>query len=37
MGSLSALCIQEEEELLLVRQDIRDLFGVNDLTLQPAI
>lgn len=36
MDALSALCIQEEAELLLEMQDIRDLFGVNNLTLQAA-
>lgn len=33
MDALSTVCIQEEAELLLEMQDIRDLFGVNDLTL----
>ncbi len=37
MDALSAVCILEEAELVLEMQDIRDLFGVNDLTLQAAI
>lgn len=37
MDALSAVCIQEEAQLLLEMQDIRDLFGVNDLTLRAAI
>lgn len=36
MDALPAVCIQEEAELLLEMQDIRDLFGMNNLTCWPS-
>lgn len=36
MDALPAVCIQEEAELLLEMQDIRDLFGMDNLTCWPS-
>lgn len=37
MDALSVVCIQEEAELLLEMQDMRDMFGVTDLSLRAAV